>query len=426
MDDVNDGFDGFDGDTFSAIYRREVGRCLATLVRVLGDIDLAEDMVADAFALAAQRWSVTGIPPNPGGWITTTARNVAIDRLRRESTRVERHAAAYRLLQPDHESDLEPTMFSDIDDPDQVPDDQLRLMFLCCHPALAPDVQVAMTLRLLGGLETAEIARAFLVPEPTMAQRLVRAKRKIRDNNFAYRIPHSSELHDRLRPVLAVVYLIFNEGYSAASGTALMRVSLSDEAIRLGRLLVELLPDEAEPAGLLALMLLTDSRRPARVDSHGALVRLADQDRSCWNRDLIAEGQQIVRACIRRGNPGPYQIQAAIAAVHSDAPTAAATDWSQVVALYNQLYAFQPTDIVWMNRSIAVAELSGPQAGLDALATVQLDRYYLFHATHADLLARVGRLDAADDAYRRAIELSTNETERTFLEQRRAAVRPTK
>jgi RNA polymerase sigma-70 factor (ECF subfamily) len=408
----------FDHELLGEIYRQEVGRCVATLVRVLGDVDLAEDAVAEAFAVAAQRWPETGIPPNPGGWITTTARNRAIDRLRRESTREERHAAAHRL----HQHDPEPDMAPDLGDIDVVPDDQLRLMFLCCHPALAPDVQVAMTLRLLGGLETSEIARAFLVPEATMAQRLVRAKRKIRDNNFAYRIPSPDELPERLSPVLAAIYLVFNEGYTASAGASLVRTDLSAEAIRLGRVLFELLPDQPEVIGLLALMLLTDARRPARVDADGNLVRLADQDRSLWDRRLIREGHALVRACLRRNEPGPYQIQAAIAAVHADAPTAADSDWAQIVALYDQLYAMQPNDVVWLNRAVAIAELEGADAALDALSTVELDGFHLLHATRAELLGRLGRADEARSAYDRALELVENDAERRFLVARRAAL----
>jgi RNA polymerase sigma-70 factor, ECF subfamily len=403
---------------FAEIYRREAGRCVATLVRVLGDIDLAEDAVAEAFVIAVERWPTIGIPPNPGGWITTTARNRAIDRLRRESTRADRHAAAQRL----YEADPEPTVEPDLGDLDVVPDDQLRLIFLCCHPALAPDTQVALTLRLLGGLETGEVAHAFLVPEATMAQRLVRAKRKIRDNNFAYRIPTPAELPERLPPVLAAIYLIFNEGYAATAGPSLQRTDLSNEAIRLGRVLVELLSDEPEPAGLLALMLLTDARRGARTGQAGELVRLADQDRTLWNRDLIAQGHAIVRACLRRNQPGPFQLQAAIAAVHTDAETAAATDWGQILALYDQLYTLQPTDIVWLNRAIAAGELHGPQAGLDSLVAVDLDGYHLYHAARADLLHRLGRTQDAVVAFDRAIALTANEAERRYLAARRSCL----
>jgi RNA polymerase sigma-70 factor, ECF subfamily len=410
-----------DAGSFADVFHREVGRCVATLVRVLGDVDLAEDAVADAFALAAQRWPETGIPPNPGGWITTTARNRAIDRLRRESTRTQRHIAAHHLHEPDQlMMTNNDSVFGDIGDLDVIRDDQLRLMFLCCHPALSPDVQVAMTLRLLGGLETTEIAHAFLVPEATMAQRLVRAKRKIRDNNFAYRIPTAAELPERLGPVLAAIYLIFNEGYTATTGPNLVRTDLSAEAIRLARLLFELMPDEPEAAGLLALMLLTDSRRPARTDPDGELVPLDEQNRALWHRDLIIEGQRIVRQCLNRNQPGRYQIQAAIAAVHSDTLNASATDWAQVVALYDQLYRMVPTDIVWMNRAIALAELDGPQAGVDALATVNLDTFHLFHATRAELYRRLGQRNDALDAYDLAIELATNDAERRFLTRRRA------
>jgi RNA polymerase sigma-70 factor (ECF subfamily) len=411
-------------DSLEEVFRREAVRCTATLIRVLGDIDLAEDAVAEAFAIAAERWPNTGIPPNPGGWITTTARNRAIDRLRRESTRSERHLAAHRLhtdsMNPDHNPEL-----GRLDElVGVVLDDQLRLMFLCAHPALAADAQVALTLRLLGGLETNEIARAFLVPEATMAQRIVRAKRKLHDNHASYRIPRAAELPDRLQAVLAAIYLIYTEGHTATSGQGLTRTDLSTEAIRLGRTLVELMHDEPEAVGLLALMLLTESRRPARGNASGTMVRLADQDRSRWNRTLIAEGQELVRACLRRNQPGPFQIQAAIAAVHADARTADATDWSQIIILYDQLFALRPHPVVALNRSVAVAEVHGAAEGLAALETdaATLDSYQPYHAARADLLARAGRRDEAIDAYDRAIGLTTNTVERDFLVRQRAAL----
>jgi RNA polymerase sigma-70 factor (ECF subfamily) len=404
------------------IFRSEVGRCTATMIRVLGDIDLAEDSVAEAFAVAAEQWPAHGVPPNPGGWITTTARNRAIDRLRRESTRTDRHVAARRLETDDMESDHNPEFDALERFVDIVPDDQLRLMFLCCHPALAADAQVALTLRLLGGLEAPEIARAFLIPEPTLSQRIVRAKRKLRDNHAPYRVPGAAELPDRLHAVLAAIYLIYTEGHTATTGESLTRVDLSREAIRLGRVLTELMPDEPEAVGLLALMLLSEARRPARTAADGSMIRLAEQDRSEWDRNLIKEGHRLVGACLHRGQPGPFQIQAAIAAVHADAATAAATDWSQIVALYDQLYAMRPNEVIALNRAVAIGELCGAAAGLyalDSLDVMLLAGYQPYHAARADLLRRAGQRDEAVTAYNRAIELTANPTERRFLERER-------
>jgi len=396
------------------IFAREYGRAVAVLTRLLGDIDLAEEAVQDAFATAVERWPRSGLPPSPAGWIITTARNRAIDRLRREASRADRHAQAALL----HAVEAEP------DEELAVRDDRLRLIFTCCHPALGPAARVALTLRLLGGLTTAEIARAFLVPEPTMAQRIVRAKGKIRTARIPYRVPDESELPDRLRAVLAVVYLVFNEGYAASGGDRLVRDDLCTEAIRLGRLLAELMPDEPEVIGLLALMLLVEARRPARTTVDGDLVLLADQDRGRWDRALVAEGQELVRRCLRRGRPGPYQIQAAIQAVHSDAPTAEATDWRQIVALYDQLLAVAPSPVVALNRAVAVAEVEGPAAGLELVDALgldgHLDGYDVFHAVRADLLRRLGRIAEARGAYDAAIERTGNAVERAFLEHRRA------
>jgi RNA polymerase sigma-70 factor (ECF subfamily) len=398
------------------VFREQYGRSVAVLTRTFGDLDIAEDAVQEAFATAVRIWPTDGLPPSPAGWIISTARNRAIDRLRREAQRDSKQAAAVHLqAQTAPEEQVE----------GPVTDDRLRLIFTCCHPALAVQAQVALTLRLLGGLTTTEIARAFLVPEPTMAQRLVRAKGKIRGARIPYRVPEDADLPGRLRAVLAVIYLIFNEGYAASSGDQLVRDDLCAEAIRLGRLLAELMPDEPEVQGLLALMLLIQSRRPARTGAAGELVPLGEQDRTRWDRELIIAGQQIVRACLRRDRPGPYQIQAAIQAVHCDAARVEDTDWRQIRQLYDQLLARWPTPVAALNRAVAVAELDGPQAGLalvEALRTDALAQTHLFHTVRAELLTRLERRDEAVGAYDRAIAYAQNAAERAHLTGRRDAL----
>jgi RNA polymerase sigma-70 factor (ECF subfamily) len=376
---------------------------VAALIRAFGDIDVAEDAVQDAFAVALRKWPRDGLPPNPGGWITTTARNRAIDRLRRESRRRELLSEA-AVLSPGNDDPGIP------EEVGPVQDDRLRLIFTCCHPALSTEAQVALTLRLLGGLTTAEIARSFLVAEPTMAQRLARAKRKIKAAQIPYRVPDGHELSDRLRPVLAVVYLVYNAGLTSPA-----EPSLCLEAIRLARILATLMPDEPEVAGLLALQLLTESRRASRVRPDGSLVLLGEQDRTRWDRSLIDEGQAIVRRCLRRNQPGAYQLQAAINAVHADAATIEQTDWSQIVALYDQLLAIAPTQVVALNRAIAIGEVQGAADALALVDELNMDNYHPFHATRADLLRRLGRNSEADAAFKRAADMAPTDAERDFL-----------
>jgi RNA polymerase sigma-70 factor, ECF subfamily len=385
------------------IFREETGRSVAALIRAFGDIDLAEDAVQEAFAVALRKWPGDGLPPNPGGWITTTARNRAIDRLRRES-RGRELLGEVAVLSPGNDDPSAPKKEG------PVQDDRLRLIFTCCHPALSTEAQVALTLRLLGGLSTTEVARSFLVTEPAMAQRLARAKRKIKAARIPYRVPEEHELPDRLRPVLAVVYLVYNAGLTSPAEPALCL-----EAIRLARILATLMPDEPEVDGLLALLLLTESRRASRTRPDGSLVLLGEQDRGRWDRALIGEGHAIVRRCLSRNQPGAYQLQAAISAVHADAATIEETDWTQIVALYDHLLALAPTPVVALNRAIAIGEVQGPAAALALVDDLDLDNYHPFHATRADLLRRLGRDGEAAAAYQRAAALAPTDAERDFL-----------
>ena len=407
-------------DAVDRLFREEQGRAVATLIRVTGDFDLAEEAVQDAFISALETWPQRGIPANPGAWITTTARNRAIDRLRRRRRLTEKTETLAR--EAALETELRAIDTGPPEDEMQIADDRLRLIFTCCHPALALEARVALTLRTLGGLTTPEIARAFLVPEPTLAQRLVRAKRKIRDAGIPYRVPPAELLPERLDGVLAVVYLVFNEGYAASSGDALIRKELCAEAIRLGRVVVSLLPDEPEATALLALMLLHDARREARVGTAGELILLGDQDRSRWDAARIAEGRSLVARALEARRPGPYQLQAAIAALHDEAATPADTDWAQIAALYGTLQRMTPSPVVELNLAAAVAMADGPAVGLAMMdgiaASGELDSYPYLHAARADLLRRLERWSEAETAYRRALDLTSNGAERAFLEGR--------
>jgi RNA polymerase sigma-70 factor (ECF subfamily) len=402
-------------DSVEAVFREEWGRLLATLVRWVGDLDLAEEVAADAMAVALERWPVDGVPDKPAAWLLTTARRRAVDLLRRRQT----YAAKLAVLKVEAERAESERLGADASPAEVIGDDRLQLFFTCCHPALAVEARVALTLRYLAGLSTAEVARAFLVPEATMAQRLVRAKRKIREAQIPYRVPSAAELPTRLPAVLSVVYVVFTESYAASGGTNLLRPDLADEAVRLARILHRLLPSEREVAGLLALLLLVDARRATRVDGSGALALLEDQDRSRWDRTLIEEGRTLVVPALTGGAPGPYGLQAAIAAVHDEAATVETTDWPQIVGLYNVLRVTAPSPVVELNRAVAVAMVDGDDAGLALIDGVadsgELDRYHLLHAARGRLLDRLGRRDEAAAAYRRALDLVGNEPERLFL-----------